>query len=104
MTSTLHIENTVRDYESWKAAFDRFERFRADHGVRAYRISRQVADPSRVDVDLEFASGAEATAFCGHLERIWATPQSRAELVTHSAPVLMETLVSQNVLDQRFTA
>ena len=34
----LHIENTVHDFDTWKAAFDKFERFRADHGVRSYRF------------------------------------------------------------------
>lgn len=24
MTVTLHIDNTVRDYDDWKAAFDQF--------------------------------------------------------------------------------
>lgn len=97
--TTLHIENTVRDYASWQEAFDKFERFRADNGVRSYRISRQAGDPSQVTVDLEFGSAAEAEAFVPLLERIWETPQSREHLVAHDAPQIME-LVRHRVLEE----
>ena len=87
---TLHIENTVHDYETWKGAFDKFERFRADSGVRSYRVSRRVDDAHQVTVDLEFDTAAEAVAFRGALEQIWRTPQSQRELVEHGTPVLYE--------------
>ena len=45
MTTSLQIRNTVRDFEAWKAAFDKFERFRADHGVRSYRVLRGPTTP-----------------------------------------------------------
>ena len=45
--TTLHIENTVRDYASWQEAFDKFERFRADNKVWSYRICRQARRPER---------------------------------------------------------
>jgi hypothetical protein len=88
--TTVHIENHVRDYEAWQEAFDKFERFRAENGVRSYRITRQAADPSQVTVDLEFDSPSDAEAFLPLLEKIWSTPQSREQLVSHSAPALME--------------
>ncbi len=86
----LHIENTVRDYDSWKEAFDKFERFRADQGVRSYRIARQVEDGNQIIIDLEFAAADGANAFRQALEQIWTTPQSREELVAHTAPVIYE--------------
>lgn len=89
--TTLHIENTVHDFDDWKAAFDKFDRFRADNGVRSYRMSRPLADPATVLVDLEFDSVEVAQKFRGKLEKIWATPQSRAQLVRHSAPLILET-------------
>jgi hypothetical protein len=94
---TLHIENTVHDYESWKSAFDKFERFRADSGVRSYRLSRKVEDGNQVAVDLEFATAAEATAFRGALEQIWRTPQSQQQLVEHGTPVLYEVTVDRTL-------
>lgn len=88
----LHVENTVRDYDEWKSAFDKFDRFRADNQVRSYRVSRFADDPSEVHVDLEFDSRSEAEAFALKLQLIWATPQSQAQLVAHNEPVLLETL------------
>ena len=38
---SLRIENTVRDFDAWKAVYDKFERFRVDKGMRAYRMARQ---------------------------------------------------------------
>lgn len=90
--TTLHIENTVRDYASWQEVFDKFERFRADHGVRSYRICRQAGDPNQITVDLEFGSTTEAEDFVPLLAQIWSTPQSREMLVDHAAPQVLEQL------------
>lgn len=90
--TTLHIENTVRDYATWQQAFDKFERFRADNGVRSYRICQQASDPNEITIDLEFGSPEEAEAFVPRLEQIWSSPQSKEQLVAHAAPVLMEVV------------
>ena len=71
MTTSLQIRNTVHDYDSWKAAFDKFERFRADHGVRSYRVLRRADDDRDVQVILDFDSAEAAVEFRGHLEQIW---------------------------------
>lgn len=83
MTTTLHIDNTVRDYDTWKAAFDQYERFRADHGVRTYRVGRVEGDPGRVLVDLDFDDRAAAAAFRTALAPVLATPRSRAMVTDH---------------------
>jgi hypothetical protein len=88
--TTLHIENTVHDYESWQGAFDKFERFRADNGVRSYRISRGISEPNEVSIDLEFGSLAEAEAFVPKLAKILNTQQSQNQLVSHQAPMLLD--------------
>jgi hypothetical protein len=90
--TTLHVENTVRDYDEWKSVFDKFDRFRADNQVRSYRVSRFADDPSKVHVDLEFDTRQDAEAFTLKLQQIWATPQSQAQLVAHNEPILLETL------------
>lgn len=97
--TTLHIANHVHDYDGWKAAFDKFDRHRAENGVREYRINRVADDPQRVDVDLDFDTRAEAEAFAVALQRIWATPQSRAQLIDHAEPVFLER-VETRVLHQ----
>ena len=87
MTATLHIENTVNDYASWKRAFDRYDRFRLDGGVRRHRISRGVDDPNAVVIDLDFDTVDEAAAFHQSLQKVWASPQSRAELTGHAVAI-----------------
>lgn len=95
--TTLHIENTVTDFEAWKKVFDKFERFRADQGVRSYRLSRRADNGNEVVVDLDFDTAQEATAFRGALEQIWRTPQSQQHLVEHSTPVVYEVVVARTL-------
>lgn len=95
--TTLHIENTVADFDAWKETFDKFERFRADQGVRSYRLSRRADNGNEVVVDLDFDSAQAATAFGGALEQIWRTPQSQQHLVAHSAPVVYDVVVSRTL-------
>lgn len=89
---TLRVENVVRDYEAWKEVFDKFERFRADGGVRAYRVARSAEEAGKVTVDLDFDTADEATTFRAGLEKIFATPQSKEQLVSHQRPHVYETV------------
>ena len=84
MTISLHIDNTVSDYDTWKAVFDKFDRFRAEHNVRTCRVSRIQAAPDRVLIDLGFDSLADAETFQDALRKVTASPQSQAMLVAHS--------------------
>ena len=93
---TVHIENEVVDFDSWKAAFDKFERFRRDHGVQRYRVSRVVGDENRVVIDLDFEDIEDAKAFRVGLEKIWSTPQSSRELVDHASAVLLDVVAHQS--------
>ena len=45
--TTVHIENTVQDFNTWKANFDKYERFRAEQGVQSYRVSEASPSPKR---------------------------------------------------------
>lgn len=83
---TLHIENTIADYDAWKAAFDRYDRARRDHHVLGYRISRPVDEPTKVLIDLDFDSRDDATAFVQVLAKIWQTPLSGSVSSAHTAP------------------
>ncbi|MEV4157331.1 hypothetical protein AB0J48_30360 [Nocardia salmonicida] len=85
MTVTLHIDNTVHDYDDWKAAFDQYERFRADNGVRRYRVGRVEGTPQRVLIDLDFDDRTTAEAFGTALASVLATPRSRAMVIGHQA-------------------
>jgi quinol monooxygenase YgiN len=84
--TTVHVENSVRDFDTWKANFDKYERFRAEEGVRRYRVSRGVTEPNEVIIDLEFDDHAAAQAFLPKLAQIMTTPQAKAQLVRHLPP------------------
>ena len=68
---TLQIEHTVRDFDSWKRAFDSDPVGREQGGVRSYRILRPVDDPKYVVVELEFDAATDAEAFHGALRELW---------------------------------
>jgi hypothetical protein len=97
---TLHIENTIEDYDAWKAAFDRYDRARRDHHVLAYRISRPVDDTTKVHIDLDFDTRDDAAGFVQVLEKIWQTPLSAAVSSAHAVPEL-RTLDEQQVASIR---
>lgn len=61
--TTVHIENTVQDFGTWKANFDKYERFRAEQGVQSYRVSRSVTDPDEVLIDLELSAYSRTRNF-----------------------------------------
>jgi quinol monooxygenase YgiN len=86
--TTVHIENTVQDFDAWKANFDKYERFRAEQGVQSYRVSRSVTEPNEVLIALEFRDETAARAFLPKLGQIMNSPQAQAQLVQHSVPRL----------------
>ena len=72
----LQIEHPVRDFESWKAAFDGAQERREVGNVQRYEVYRTVDDPNYIAVDLEFDSHDEAEAFKRGLEELWQSPQA----------------------------
>ncbi|MGI8652227.1 MAG: hypothetical protein ACR2I7_05445 [Geodermatophilaceae bacterium] len=65
---TLHIEHAISDFDLWRGAFERFEQYRTQAGVRAERIQRPVDDPQYVVIDLDFDRdcGGEVPGFPHH--------------------------------------
>lgn len=90
--ATLHIENTVHDFATWKSVFDKYDNVRRDRGVRSYRMTRSHDNPNQVMVDLTFDSVSRAEDFREVLEKIWRSPQSAAELVSHSTPLIVDVV------------
>ena len=93
--ATLRIDNTVRDFDAWKTVFDKFERFRQDHGVQSYRVSRDVAEPNLVTIDLDFETLPEAHLFLDSLWKIWQTPQSKAQVIDSRSPRVLDVVVQR---------
>ena len=95
---TLHIENTVRDFDAWKATFDKFDRVRRDRGVRRYRITRSTEDPGQVMVDLEFDSATRAEEFRELLRTVRHTPQALSQLLNpDDVPRVFEVMEEQRL-------
>ena len=80
MTVLIQLEHPVKDFESWKTAFDRDPIRREAGGVRRYRILRPVDDPAYVAVDLEFDDRTSADAFLEALHRLWQSSTAQAAL------------------------
>lgn len=68
---SVQIEHPIRDYEGWRAAFDRDPASREASGVRRYRISRPVDDLNYVIVELDFENREKAGAFVAKMRGIW---------------------------------
>jgi hypothetical protein len=78
---TLQFEHAIKDFETWKLAFDSDPIDRRGLGVRRHSVYRPLEDPNYVVGELEFDSLAEAEA-CSHaLHELW---KSR-----HAAPALI---------------
>ena len=76
----VQLEHPVRDFEIWKAAFDRDPVRREASGVRRYQIYRPVDDPNYIGVNLEFDDRSQADAFKLALEELWRSAQAAPAL------------------------
>jgi hypothetical protein len=78
---TLHIEHAISDFDTWSAAFNRFDAQRRQAGVRSHRVHRPVDDPNYVVVDLDFDTTEAAQAFLQFLTtQIWAIRENAPAL------------------------
>ncbi|HEX8975419.1 MAG TPA: hypothetical protein VF781_02810 [Solirubrobacteraceae bacterium] len=68
---TLQFEHAIKDFELWKAAFDRDPIDRRGLGVRRHRVYRPLDDPHYVVGELEFDTTAEAHACADALHELW---------------------------------
>jgi quinol monooxygenase YgiN len=67
----LHIEHPIRDFATWKKAFESDPAGRKRSGVRRYQILRPVDDPNYVMIDLDFESTTTAEAFLATMREVW---------------------------------
>jgi hypothetical protein len=77
---TLHIEHPIRDFASWKAAFDRDPIGREQSGVRRYQVLRPIDDPNYVMIDLDFDTSSAAQAVLAALREVWRSPTAASAL------------------------
>jgi hypothetical protein len=92
---TLHIEHPIRDYNTWKAAFERDPAGRQQGGVRRYRILRPLDDPNYIMIDLDFDTPSQAAAFLAALRTVWQSPQAAPALGGSPQTRIVETVESK---------
>jgi len=79
--STLLIEHSISDFNTWHDAFGRFAARRKEGGVLRERIMQPVDDPHYVLIDLEFANVEAARRFQHFLEtEVWSNPANSPAL------------------------
>ena len=68
---TVQIEHAIKDFDMWKAAFDRDPIDRRGLGVRAHRVYRPLDDPAYVIIDLDVETSAQAEECVAALQELW---------------------------------
>ena len=95
---TLKIEHAIRDFDTWKAAFERDPAGRRQAGVRRYRVFRPTDDPRYVMIDLDFDGPTEAEAFLASLRNVWGRSDLSPGLARQEgAAVVPRTRIVQEV-------
>jgi hypothetical protein len=89
---TLQFEHAIKDFEMWKAAFDRDPIDRRRLGVRRHRVYRPVDDPHYIVGELEFDTAAEAQACADALHELWNSRQAAPALLGAPQLRIVETV------------
>ena len=95
----LHIEHPIRDFDTWKKAFESDPAGRERSGVRRYQILRPIDDPNYIMIDLEFENTMAAEALLAKMREVWqsaAAPLLGGTPQTWIAEVMESKEYSQN--------
>lgn len=91
--TTLHIEHTITDFETWRTAFDRFGDARRTAGVRQHRVWRPNDDPGYVVVNLDFDTVDQAASFLRFLQtRVWSSARTAPGLAGQPRTAILEAV------------
>jgi hypothetical protein len=92
----LQIEHPIRDFDTWKMAFDSVDGRRQQLGVRGYRILQPTDDRNYVMIDLEFDRASEVESFLTFLQRdVWLSLDAAPGLIGDPQTRIMETVESK---------
>ncbi|MFC7203356.1 antibiotic biosynthesis monooxygenase [Haloferax namakaokahaiae] len=64
----LHVNATVKDYDEWKADFERYHSLRADFGGKGYQLYRTTEKSNEIVVVIEFESEQRAREWTNYLK------------------------------------
>jgi quinol monooxygenase YgiN len=88
----LHIEHPIRDFATWKKAFESDPAGRERSGVRRYQILRPVDDPNYVMIDLDFESTTTAEAFLATMREVWQSAAAAPALAGSPQTRILEVV------------
>jgi hypothetical protein len=91
----LQFEHRIKDFATWKAAFDRDPIDRRGLGVRRHRVYRPLGDPNYVVGELDFETPAQAHACRDALHTLWKSPQAAPALAGTPRIRIVETVDEQ---------
>ena len=91
---TLQFEHPIKDYATWKAAFDRDPIDRRGLGVRRHVIYRPSEDPHYIIGELEFDTPAQAQACVAKLRELWRSRHAAPALAGDPQVRIVETVES----------
>lgn len=83
---TIQIEHGVKDFATWKAAFDRDPLDRPSLGVRSFRVSQLVDDERLVVIELEVDDLPAAEHFVELLKKLWDSNGAVPEMLSDPEP------------------
>lgn len=93
--TTLHIEHAIRDFDTWKRAFESDPAGRERSGVRRYQILRPIDDPNYVMINLDFESTTVAEAFLAAMREVWRSAAAAPALVGSPQARIVEVVESK---------
>jgi hypothetical protein len=89
---TLQFEHPIKDYATWKDAFDRDPVDRRGLGVRRHVIYRPCEDPHYIVGELEFDTAAQAQACIARLRELWKSHRAAPALAGEPQVRIVETV------------
>jgi hypothetical protein len=96
---TLQIEHEVRDFATWKEAFDSDPLGRSASGVRSFRISRPLDQEDYVMLEMDFDTQEAAVDFLARLQNdTWKTGVTAPTLVGEPSTRIVETVAIQSMV------
>jgi len=91
----LHIEHPIRDFDTWKKAFESDPAGREKGGVRSYQVFRPIDDPNYVMIDLNFDSTKAAKDFLAIMREVWQSPSAGPALAGIPQTRIIEVVESK---------
>ncbi len=91
----LHIEHAIRDFDTWKKAFESDPAGRQRSGVHRYQISRPIDDPNYVMIDLAFENTTAAEALLATMRQVWQSAAAAPALAGSPQARIVEVVESK---------